>query len=121
MTGEEYVDCNYIGPGVEIADRNEPCNTRRSFKDFVILLLKLLIFLIFAVYGILGGFGSMENTPTGHANDLPTFFGIFKNDPTSRSVNILFSGWILPQAVLKQIFTSQRSAQNMFRGRCFIV
>ena len=28
----------------------------------------------------------MENTPTGHADDLPTILGIFKNDPKSRSV-----------------------------------
>ena len=28
----------------------------------------------------------MENTPTGRADDLPTFLGIFKNDP-KRSVN----------------------------------
>ena len=32
----------------------------------------------------------MENTPRGHADDLPTILGIFKNDPKSRSVNIFF-------------------------------
>jgi len=47
----------------------------------------------------LGGFGGMEYTPTGHADDLPTILGILKNDPKSRSVNILFSGWILPQTI----------------------
>ena len=30
----------------------------------------------------------MENTPTGHADDLPTMLGIFKNAPKSRSVNL---------------------------------
>ena len=30
----------------------------------------------------------MENTPTGHADDLPTILGFFKNDPKSISVNI---------------------------------
>ena len=38
----------------------------------------------------------MENTPTAHADDLPTTLGISKNDPKSRSVNIVFCGWILP-------------------------
>ena len=32
----------------------------------------------------------MENTPTGHADDLPTILGIYKNHPKSRSVNIFF-------------------------------
>ena len=37
----------------------------------------------------LGGFGGMENTPTWHADDLPTFFFFFfKKYPKSRSVNI---------------------------------
>ena len=31
----------------------------------------------------------MGNTPTGHADDLLTVLGIFKNVPKSRSVNIL--------------------------------
>ena len=31
----------------------------------------------------------MENTPTGHADDLLAILGIFINDPKSRSVNIL--------------------------------
>ena len=29
----------------------------------------------------------MENTPAGRADDLPTIWKIFKNDPKSRSVN----------------------------------
>ena len=53
----------------------------------------------------------MENTPTGRADDLPTILGIFKNDQKSRSVNILFSGWILPQTIYKILSTSQSSAQ----------
>ena len=53
----------------------------------------------------------MENAPTGHGDDLHPILGIFKNDPKSRSVNILFSGWILPQTVYKVLLTSQSSAQ----------
>ena len=52
----------------------------------------------------------MEDTPTECADDLPTILGIFKNDPKSRSVNICFSGWILPKTVYKMLFTSQSSA-----------
>ena len=29
----------------------------------------------------------MENTPTGRADDLPTFFCVLKNDPKSRSLS----------------------------------
>ena len=46
----------------------------------------------------------MENTPTGHADDLPTFFVISQKYPKSRSVNIFFSGWILPKTVYKILF-----------------
>ena len=68
---------------------------------------KIVDFLDFCCIWHLGGFGRMENTPTGHADDLPTILGIFKNDPKSRSVNIFFSGWILPPnstgKLLKQV------------------
>ena len=37
----------------------------------------------------------MGNTPMAHADDLPTILGFFKNDQTSRSVNIFFSIQIL--------------------------
>ena len=53
----------------------------------------------------------MENTPKGCADGLPTILGIFKNEPKSRSVNILFSGQILPLTVYKLFFASQSSAQ----------
>ena len=39
----------------------------------------------------------MENTPTGHADELPTLFGFFKNVPNREVSTFLFSGWILPQ------------------------
>ena len=52
-----------------------------------------------------------SNTPMGHADDLPAFFGIFKSDPKSRSVNILFSSWILTQTEFVFCLTSQNSAQ----------
>jgi hypothetical protein len=32
----------------------------------------------------------MENTPTGCADDLAIILGIFKHDPTLRSVNVFF-------------------------------
>ena len=38
----------------------------------------------------LEGFGSMENTPMGRADDLPTVLGIFKNDP-NREASICFA------------------------------
>ena len=58
----------------------------------------------------------MENTPTGHADDLLTILDVFKNNPKSRSVNILFSGWTLPQTVKNIFFTSQSSAQKNMDG-----
>ena len=61
--------------------------------------LKKYVFSDYCQTWHLGGFGGMENTPTAHADDLPTILGFFKNDPKSRSVNISFSGWILPQTV----------------------
>ena len=45
----------------------------------------------------------MENTPIGHADDLPTILGFVKNYPKSRSVNILSSNWILTQTVQKNV------------------
>ena len=68
-------------------------------------------FLVFCRIWHLGGFGRMENLPTGCADDLYTILGHFRIVPNSRSVNILFGGWILHQAVLKKIFASQSSAQ----------
>ena len=41
----------------------------------------------------LGGLGSMENTPTGCADDLPTILRNSKNEPKSRSVNIVIQ-WL---------------------------
>ena len=41
--------------------------------------------------GHLGGLGRMENTPTVGADELPTFLGIFENEPKSRSDNIFSS------------------------------
>ena len=58
----------------------------------------------------------MENTPTGHADDLPTISGIFKNDPTSRSVNILFSGRILTQSVLKNVLPAKAPPSYLCMG-----
>ena len=46
----------------------------------------------------------MENTPMVGADDLPTILGIYKNDLKSRSVNMVFSGWILPQTVYCLIY-----------------
>ena len=37
------------------------------------------------------------NTPTGHADDLPTILGVFKNDPKSRSVNIFLAAGFCPK------------------------
>ena len=37
----------------------------------------------------------MENTPTGHADDLPTILEIFKNDPKWRSVLLFVLGFPL--------------------------
>ena len=53
----------------------------------------------------------MGNTPTGCADDLPTSLAIFKNDPKSKRVINVFSGWILPQTVYKKKITSQSSAE----------
>ena len=55
----------------------------------------------------------MENTPTGHADDLHTILGIFKIDPKSRSVNIFSSGWILTQNSIKDfIYQPKRRPVN---------
>ena len=50
--------------------------------------MKINDFVEFCRIWHLGGFGCMENTPTGPADDLPSIPGFFKNDPKSRSVNI---------------------------------
>ena len=39
----------------------------------------------------------MENTPTGHADDLPTILGNFNNEPTSRSGNIFPAAGFCPK------------------------
>ena len=52
----------------------------------------------------------MENNPTGHADDLPSILGIFKNDQKSRSVNISQRLDVYPSSINK-MFTSQVSAQ----------
>ena len=44
----------------------------------------------------------MENTPTGHADDLPTFFEIFENVPKSRGVNMFSAAEICPKQNNKQ-------------------
>ena len=62
------------------------CSTRRCSK-------KCLFFITFVVFSDVcriwhsEGFGCMENTPTGCADDLPTILRILKNDPKSRSAN----------------------------------
>ena len=55
----------------------------------------------------------MENTPTGHADDLPTISGILKNEPKIEKCQDFSSGWILTQTVQKSFFTSQSSSQAM--------
>ena len=62
--------------------------TRLSSKGILILLITFYVFFDFCRIWHQGGFGRMENTPTGHADDLPAILGISKNDPKSRSVNI---------------------------------
>ena len=71
---------------------NRPtCHYAQKSRKSMILIIQFVDFLDFCRMWHLGGFGSMENTPTGHADDLPTIFAVFKNDPKSRSVNILSS------------------------------
>ena len=60
---------------------------------------KLVDFVDFCRIWHLGGCGRMENTPTGHADDLPTNFGISKKIIKIEKRQHFFSGWILPQTV----------------------
>ena len=53
----------------------------------------------------------MENTPTRHGSDLPTILRIFKNDRKSRSVNNFLQPLDLDPNRIKDLFTSQSSAQ----------
>ena len=46
----------------------------------------------------------MENTPTRHADDLPTIFGIFKNAPKSWSVNISSAAGYCPKKYKQFIY-----------------
>jgi len=54
---------------------------------FFNFMVKIMSFLHFCRAWYLGGFGNMENTPTGCADDLLKIQRIFKNDPPSRSVS----------------------------------
>ena len=54
----------------------------------LIFINKIIDFIDLSRIRHLALFGRMESTPTGHADDLPTILGTFKNDPKSRSVNI---------------------------------
>ena len=57
----------------------------------------------------------MENAPTGIADDLFTILGISRYDPTSTSVNILFSSWILAQTVEKNIYLPVKAPPRLVR------
>ena len=64
----------------------------------------------------------MEHTPTVCADDLPTILGILKNDPTSRSVNIVSSSWILIHFFVHQpklCPATQSAAQARMLGNRF--
>ena len=60
----------------------------------------------------LGGFRSMENTPTGCADELPAILGTFKNDLKSRSVNNCVQWLDFYASNIKNVFTSQSSVQT---------
>ena len=77
---------------------------------------KIVDFLDFCRIWHLRGFGRMENTRRGCADDLHTILGIFKNDPKSRSVNIFFSGWILPQTVLKNTYLPAKAPPSFYEA-----
>ena len=51
----------------------------------------------------------MQNTPMGHADDLPTMFVFFKNK--IEKCQHFVQRWFSSQTILKNIFTSQSSAQ----------
>ena len=53
-----------------------------ALRFFVNFISRIIDFPDFCRIWHLGGFGRMENTPTGCADDLPTILGIFKNDPS---------------------------------------
>ena len=59
----------------------------------------------------LGGFGCVENTPKGCADDYPTILGIYKNDPNSRSVNNCLKQLDFDPNNRTYLLASQRSAQ----------
>ena len=48
---------------------------------FIIKMFFGLLLFFFCCISHLGGFGCMENTPAGGADDLPIILEIFKNDP----------------------------------------
>ena len=59
----------------------------------------------------LGAFGSMEDIPTGFADDLPTILGIFKHDPKSRIVNISLQRLDFAPNSIRGFAASQNSNQ----------
>ena len=88
--------------------------SRRSSKGFLVLLYKLWILLIFAVYGIWEDLDAWKTV----LRDMPMiclhFFGIFKNDPKSRSVNIFSAADFCSKQYKKNYLPAKASPRHPF-------
>ena len=84
------------------------------------LYLKSVVFL--DVYPIwhLEGFGSMENTSTGCADDLPEILKSCKNDPKSRSVNILSAAEFCPKQYKRCYLPAKAPPSQLYGKSCSV-